>query len=205
MLTKLKKYLRKPAKISEDGLPPADSSVYYTNDLMKYYNNLQVGINCAICNPAYVEIGSGVIMAHHSSITAVIGYNGVYYQPSITIGSGTQIGPYNAFAAINKIQIGSYVLFGPHIHVNDHSHGYEDINIPIMHQPAFSKGPIVIEDGCWIGFGSHILSGVTIGKNSVVGANSLVTRDIPPYSIAVGSPAIVIKQYDINKKQWVRV
>lgn len=190
---------------SEHHLPPPQDSVYYVNELNQYYKDVQFGINCAIANPAYVKMGLNVIMAHHSSITAVTGYNGIYYKPSITIGNGTQIGPYNAIAAIGKIAIGEYVLFAPYVHVNDHSHGFEDISKPIMHQPVFSKGPIIIEDGCWLGFGSHILSGVTIGKNSVIGANSLVTKSIPPFCVAAGNPARVIKQYNSKTRKWDKI
>lgn len=183
-------------------LPPPETSVYYASELKLYYPGVEFGINCAIANPAYVKIDRGVIMAHHSSITAVTGYNDRYYQPIITVGEGSQIGPYNPFAAIDRITIGRYVLFAPYMHVSDHSHGYQDVSKPVMHQPVFSNGPVVIEDGCWLGFGSHILSGVTIGKNSVVGANSSVTKDIPPYCVAVGSPARIIKRYRFEKKRW---
>jgi acetyltransferase-like isoleucine patch superfamily enzyme len=191
--------------VQQAGLPPAESSVYYHNELQVYYPGVQFGINCAVANPAYVKIEPGVIMAHHSSMTAVTGYNGRYYRPTITVGEATQIGPYNAFAAIDRVTIGRCVLFAPYVHVSDHSHGYQDVSKPVMHQPVFSNGPVVIEDGCWLGFGSHILSGVTIGKNSVVGANSVVTENIPPYSVAVGSPAKIIKRFDFERKRWEEV
>ena len=186
-------------------LPPPEMSVYYVNELKSYYADVEFGINCAIANPAYVKIEPGVIMAHHSSITAVTGYNDRYYRPMITVSEGTQIGPYNAFAAIDRITVGRYVLFAPYVHVSDHSHGYQDVSKPVMHQPVFSNGRVVIEDGCWLGFGSHILSGVTIGKNSVIGANSLVTENIPPFSVAVGSPAKVIKRFNFERKRWDEV
>ena len=121
----------------------------------------------------------------------------------MTIGERTNIGSYNAIGVCNKITIGNNVLFGPHIHINDHSHCYHDISRPIMNQPIYSKGPIVTEDDCWLGFGSHILSGVTIGKHCVIGANSVVTKSIPPYSVAVGSPAKVVKQYDFESEKWI--
>lgn len=73
------------------------------------------------------------------------------------------------------------VLFTLYVHINDHSHGYQDITKPIMHQLIFSKGKIIIEDDCWLGFGCHVFSGVTIGKHSVIGANPVITSTIPPY------------------------
>ena len=184
-------------------LPPPKSSVYYLDDLKSYYPNVEFGINCAIANPAYVKLGTSVMMAHHSSITAVTGYNSKYYQPSIKIGNGTQIGPYNAFAAIDRLQIGDYVLFAPYVCLIDHDHGYKDVTKPIMHQPASSKGPIIIEDGCWLGFGSLVTSGVTIGRNTVIGANSFVNSNIPPYCVATGNPAKIVKKYDFVSKKWM--
>lgn len=195
--------IKKP-KEDNHQLPPPHNSVYYKDELSLYYPGVQFGVNCAIANPGHVKIEKDVIMAHNSSITAVTGYNNKYYKPSIIIGRGTQIGSYNAIAAIDKITIGEFVLFGPYVHVNDHSHGYKDISKAIMHQPVTSKGPVVIEDGCWLGFGAHILSGVTIGRNSVIGANSLVTKDIPPFCVAVGNPAKVIKRYNFERKTWER-
>jgi carbonic anhydrase/acetyltransferase-like protein (isoleucine patch superfamily) len=176
--------------------------VFYLDDLKKQYPDVNFGIECAIANPGYVKLGHDVIMAHHSSITAVSAHNGKYYKPSISVGPQTQIGPYNAFAAINKIQIGANVLFGPYVMVTDHYHSYEDVNTPIMYQPAYSHGPAIIEDDCWLGFGCHILSGVTVGKHCVIGANSVVTKNIEPFSVAVGSPAEIIKKYNFRVGKW---
>ena len=72
-----------------------------------------------------------------------------------------------------------------------------------MSQGYVSKGDVIIEDGCWLGVGVCILPGVKIGKNSVIGANSIVTRDVPEYSIAVGNPAQIIKKYDPEQQTWI--
>jgi len=141
-------------------------------------------------------------IGHHSTIMTIVEHCGEKFTPSMIIVKGTMIGSFNSIAVCDKIIIGNNVLFAPRVHINDHSHCYEDISIPIMHQPVFSKGPIVIEDDCWIGFGCHILSGVTIGKHSVIGANSVVAKSIPPYSVTVGMPAKVVKQYNFETKKW---
>jgi len=123
----------------------------------------------------------------------------------IIIGDGTQIGSYNSFAAMINLIIGKYVLFASYVNITDHAHVYEDISKPIMFQGSASKGPIVIEDNCWIGFGSNILSGVKIGKNSVIGANSVVTKSVSPYCVAAGSPAKIIKEYSFKTKSWKNI
>jgi acetyltransferase-like isoleucine patch superfamily enzyme len=177
------------------------NAVLYDPELRLFYPEVIFEGGNAVENPGYIELGKSVRVGHHTSIHAVTSYNGEYY-PSINIGEGTIIGSYNAIASCNKISIGNNVLFGPYVHVNDHSHCFDDITKPIMYQPVFSKGPVVINDDCWLGFGCHILSGVTIGKHSVVGANSVVTADVDPFSIVVGSPARVVKNYNFKKNRW---
>ncbi len=177
------------------------STVLYKEQLEKYYEDVTFGINCAIENPGYVKIGRKSIILHHTDIHAVPHYDSGY-NPLIEIGDNAQIGSYNSIASIKKILIGKNVLFGPHVHITDHSHGYQDITKPIMHQRAFSKGPIIIEDDCWLGFGCHIMPGVHIGKHVAIGANSVVTRDIPPYSVAAGIPAKVVKRFNFETKEW---
>lgn len=93
-------------------------------------------------------------------------------------------------------------MFAGYVHVTDHSHGYEDITKSIKEQPLISKGPVIIEDNCWLGFNSEVLSGVHIGKNSVVAAHAVVTKDVPPYSIVAGNPAKIVKQYNFETHEW---
>lgn len=77
--------------------------------------------------------------------------------------------------------------------------------MPITPQPLISKGPIIIDDDCWLGFGSEILSGVHIGKHSIVAARAVVTKDVPPYTIVAGNPAKIVKQYNFDTKRWEKV
>jgi acetyltransferase-like isoleucine patch superfamily enzyme len=177
-------------------------TVYFTNELRKHYPGAEIEVECAIANPGYVQLNNGAIMRHHSSVTAISSYNDKHFEPRIVIGPGTQIGPYNAFAAVNSIYIGSHVLFAAYVMITDHFHTYENINVPIMHQLVYSHGPVIIQDDSWIGFGCHILSGVTIGKHCVIGANSVVTKNIPAYSVVAGSPAEIIKQYNQTSGKW---
>lgn len=97
------------------------------------------------------------------------------------------------------------MLFAGYVHITDHSHGYENINDSIINQKLVSKGPVIIDDGCWLGFNCEILSGVHIGKHSVVAARSVVTKDIPPYSVVAGNPARVVKQYNFQNQKWEKI
>jgi acetyltransferase-like isoleucine patch superfamily enzyme len=84
------------------------------------------------------------------------------------------------------------------------NHNYEDVEKSIADQ-GINIQTVIIENDVWIGANSIILAGVHIGKHVVIGAGSVVTKDIPPYSVALGNPARIVKQYDVEKKQWIKV
>lgn len=118
------------------------------------------------------------------------------------IGSDTLVGIGNTI--IGPVRIGSNVIMAQNIVISGLNHIYEDINIPIVKQNV-TTAPINIGDDSWIGANAVITAGVTIGKHCVVAGGSVVTKSIPDYSVAVGNPARVIKQYDHTQKAWVRV
>ena len=94
----------------------------------------------------------------------------------------------------SKISIGNYVMIAHNVLIIGGNHNIERTNIPMMFQGDGKQGDIIIEDDVWIGAGTIILTGITIGKSSVIGAGSIVTKSIPSYSIAAGNPAIIIKK-----------
>jgi acetyltransferase-like isoleucine patch superfamily enzyme len=120
---------------------------------------------------------------------------------TLEIGDGTSIGNFNHIYATKRITIGKNVLTADKVYIADNLHGYKDINLPIMKQPIKQINIVEIGDGTWLGENVCII-GVKIGKNCVIGANSVVTKDIPDYSVAVGSPAKIIKRYNFKTKLW---
>ncbi|WP_183572740.1 acyltransferase [Mucilaginibacter sp. X5P1] len=120
----------------------------------------------------------------------------------VIIGDNTLIGMSNVI--IGPVNIGNNVIFAQNIVASGLNHEYTDVNVPISQQKILVS-PIIIEDDCWIAANSVITSGITIGKHSVVAGGSVVTKSIPPYSVAAGNPAKIIKQYDFTKQEWVRV
>jgi acetyltransferase-like isoleucine patch superfamily enzyme len=111
----------------------------------------------------------------------------------LRIGNGTSIGSSSVISAANDITIGENVILASNVCIVDHMHKYKDINLPIGLQGIDKVAPVHIKRNTWIGQNVVILPGVTIGENSVIGANSVVNRNVPDYSVAVGSPAKVIK------------
>ncbi|WP_396149668.1 acyltransferase [Flavobacterium sp.] len=118
---------------------------------------------------------------------------------SVIIGERTKIGLSNTI--IGPVTIGNDIRLAQNITLSGLNHNYEDINIPI-HKQGVSTAPIHIEDNTWIGANVVVLAGVTVGKHSIVAAGSVVTKNIPPYSVAVGNPARVIKQYNFETNTW---
>ncbi len=120
----------------------------------------------------------------------------------VLIGDRTRIGLGNV--VIGPVKIGNDVMFAQNIVLSGLNHGYEDINTPPSIQPVSVK-QITISDDVWIGANAVITAGVTVGKHSVVAAGSVVTKDVPPFSIVGGNPAKLIKQYNTETKLWERV
>lgn len=149
-----------------------------------------------------ISINNNVIIQKHSWLAAVPIHH--YENCELIIGEGTIIGHFNHIYATKSIILGKNVLTADKVYISDNSHSYEEINKPIMKQKLIQLKGVVIGDGAWIGENTCIM-GASIGKNSVIGANSVVTRDIPDYCIAVGAPAKVIKMYNKNKRIWEKV
>lgn len=128
-------------------------------------------------------------------------------QANIAIGENSDIGDNSVISACNNIQIGNHVLIGPHIYIADHNHKYTDIHSPIMYQGTTSnaKCSISIGDDTWICTNSVIVGNINIGKHCVIGANSVVTKDIPDYSVAAGVPAKIIKRYNLSSQKWENI
>lgn len=122
---------------------------------------------------------------------------------SLHIGDGTYVGRYCHFYATHRIEIGKKVLIADKVYLSDNVHGYKNPSLPVIDQPVEQVQPVVIKEGAWLGENVCVI-GATVGKNSVVGANSVVTKDIPDYCIAVGAPAIIIKRYHPEKKEWCK-
>lgn len=114
------------------------------------------------------------------------------YDTHIIIDENAYIGPYVVITGTGDIKIGKNCLIAPHCGIFANSHIFTDPTLPIEEQGVTSKG-IVIEDDCWLGHNVTVLDGVKIGKGSIIGAGSVVNQNIPPFSIAVGTPAKIIK------------
>ncbi|WP_343616097.1 acyltransferase [Flavobacterium sp.] len=146
-----------------------------------------------------ISIGTKVIVQYKTWLAAVplTGTSSC----DLIIGDGSCIGNFNHIYATNSIIIGKDVLTADRVYISDNLHSYEDITLPIINQPIKQISAVSIGDGSWLGENVCVI-GAKIGKNCVVGANSVVTKDIPDYSVVVGAPARIIKRYCTDLKKW---
>lgn len=167
------------------------------------YINFKYPVNY-IRGSKYIKIDKGCSFGKFTVLTAWDTQDKNQYFPNITIGENCNFGDYLHLTAINDIEIGNNVLTGRWVTITDNSHGKIDIKslkIAPIDRKWHSKGPIIIKDDVWIGDKVSILSNVTIGKGSVIAANSVVTKDVPPYTVVGGNPAKLIKQFIINENE----
>jgi acetyltransferase-like isoleucine patch superfamily enzyme len=156
-----------------------------------------------IFNEQYIHVGANTLIGPDISLSAgMIPGQQCITNPVVTIGDRCLIGRGSGIVGHFSIEIGNDVWTGHNVYITDQNHGYEDVTRPISQQSQPERA-VKIGDGSWLGYGSVVLPGVTIGEHCVIGANSVVTHDVPSFSVAVGVPARVIKQYVDGS--WVTV
>lgn len=156
-----------------------------------YRDSLFVGAQTGIHSNAY--------------ITPLKKYGRFTYTPNITIGNRVYIGRYVYVVAIDAVTIEDGCVLAEQVYITDNSHGLYPERGPIMEQPLETKGPVRIGRECFIGYRASIMPGVVLGEHCIVGANSVVTRSFPPFSMVVGCPARLIKRYCHENRKWIPV
>ena len=168
--------------------------------------NLTIQMPRTICVPERISIGDDVWLGPGSLLVPVLIFPGPplwpdskplthkqRFEPKIVIGNRVTATASLTLAAHEAIVIEDDVMFAANVNLTDGFHGFENADEAYKYQPICRIAPIVIKRGCWIGQNAVILPGVTIGELSIIGANSVVTKDIPARCIAVGNPARVIR------------
>lgn len=156
-----------------------------------------------IFNERYIHIGEQTMIGPQATLSAgMVPGQECLSDPVVHIGSRCLIGKGSGIVGHFSIHIGNDVWTGHHVYITDQNHGYDDVTLPISLQTQPER-PVVIGDGSWLGHGTVVLPGSHIGKHVTIGANSVVSGEIPDYSVAVGSPAKVIRRY-VEGQGWVR-
>lgn len=180
------------------------NKIFWKYLLSKKFKEYGVGANIFfpdyIVGDEYISIKSNVYIGYKASIIVVKESPST---PNLIIGEGTKIRRFFHIVCIDQVIIGRDVLIADKVLITDNIHGYQDITTPILKQPLEPLSKVTIGDGTCLGENVCVI-GANIGKNCTIGANSVVISDIPDYSIAVGTPAKVIKYYDFDKAAWVK-
>ena len=146
-------------------------------------------------------IGDHVIIMGNGRMECITNWGTKGYEPKLIIGDNTVIGQGTHITCAGKLIIGKNCMILPYVLITDITHTYECLDVSPLYSPI-EVSETLIGDSCLIGMGARIMPGVKIGCHSVVGANAVVTQDVPDYSVVAGIPAKVIKYYDFSLGKW---
>ena len=161
------------------------------------------GPNSVICFPTntifneqFIHIGAATMIGPQVTLSAgMVPGQECISTPVVKIGDRCLIGKGSGIVGHFEISIGNDVWTGHHVYITDQNHDYRDVSKPVSQQ-SMPERPVTIGDGSWLGYGAVVLPGARIGKHVVIGANSVVSGEIPDFSVAVGSPARVVKRWE---------
>jgi len=167
---------------------------YWSRQFKEFGCGTRLDSQIILHKPKGIAIGSNVVIKSRCRIEAInTGKNPDVIR--LRIGDNTSFQQGCQVSAADRITIGKDVLIGSNVLITDNDHIYDHPTLPPSAIRELYTAPVTIEDGCWLGFSSIVLKGVTIGKRAVISANAVVTHDIPPFSVAAGIPARIIKHF----------
>lgn len=155
-------------------------------------------------NPSNIYIGKNCSIGPYCRIETYTNYGGKLVEPKLIIEDDCSIEHAVHIYCAQKVEIKKGCLIASGCMITDENHGMNPENGYYINQPLLIK-PTILDEGVWLGENVCVLPGVTIGKYSIIGSNSVVNSNIPDYSIAVGSPAKVVKKYNFETKTWDKV
>lgn len=201
----------RPSNDPLDLLPRAITKLYslwlsHTYPLASVGKNASFHFTSKICRARATRISLGDDVSLREYAWLNVATDDYIGDPVIVLEENCHVGFGSIISARNLIHLERKVLVGQMVIIMDHNHSYEAIDIPVIDQGVSGNGRIHIGEGTWIGHGASIIcprGTLTIGKNCVIAANSMVTRSIPDYSVVFGNPAKIIKQFDPVNQTWI--
>lgn len=169
--------------------------LYYSHKCKKIGGKSIIFFPLSVDQPEGITIGSNVFLCEGAWLIG---------GKDLSIGNNTTIGHFSHIVCSERVTIGNDVLIADKVFISDCTHGYKDIELPIYRQPVKALRPVIIGDDSWIGENVCII-GCSIGKHCVIGANSVVKDNVPDYSVAVGNPAKVVRQYNFESGMWENI
>lgn len=184
---------------------------FYYFKLKGFFNRFKRLTSKNISRSSYIASGVQFLGLDQISIgkNCTIGQNTVFTvnnrastEIQLKIDDNTYIGRNNFFAVGKSIEIGAYCIFGNNCAIMGSDHIFNTPLKPYITTGATTDKSIKIGVNCWLGYGISVLGNITIGHGSIIGANSVVTKNIPPFSLAIGNPARIIKRFNFNLNTW---
>ena len=175
---------------------------------LKNAKRIDVDPSSLILGLQHMTIGSHFRAGLNLRLEAHSRYGQQILSPHLVIKDNVRLEDFVHIGVTNYVEIGNGVLIASKVYISDHNHGFyageaqSDPEEAPAQRPLDATRSVIIEDNAWLGEFVAVMPGVTIGRGSIIGANSVVTKDIPPYSIAVGAPAKVVKRYISDTKRW---
>lgn len=184
-------------------------TAFYSGKFYSFGKNSIIKPFLNTSNPKHISIGENVNIGSFCRITVSTEFGGKVCESKnkirIKIGNNVDVGNNSFISANNFIEIGSHSILSSYVFITDHDHGFENVYKNLHEQPLSDKGKVIIEDNVFLGTKCSILKNIRIGRHSVVGANTVVTKNIPPYSVVVGNPGKIIKRYSFKEKKWIKI
>jgi len=153
----------------------------------------------SIENPAGIHIGAFVKIGAYAVLEALVPERGI----GLRIADAAYIGHFARITAVNEVVIGEEAMVADRVYVSDTGHVYEDVTRPIKRQGLRDGRRVEIGRGAWICIGAVIVGNVRVGEGAVVGANAVVTQDVPDFTVVAGNPAQVVRQHDGDDWRWL--
>lgn len=190
-MEKLKKYLKKIFYIIKSKI---FSNIFFKKII---FPNVTFGNGVQITGIQDVKIGSGSCIGDNVWINTNHRGKGT----TLKIGNCVLIGRNSVCSSASKIEIGDYTFTGSSVLISNSLHLYDDIE-KLYIEGIKDCGQLVIEENCWISFGAVIYGSITVGRGSIIGAHSVVTKNVPPFSVIIGNPQKIFKMYNTQTKKW---
>ncbi len=151
-----------------------------------------------------ITLGSNSSIQRHTRLYALKKYGTQVFRPAINVGSNVSVGFGCTLSCVNLIHICDDVTIGDKVYIADSRHDFSDVSLGIRDQPLI-PGSVIIGRGAWLGYGAFLAGDIVIGEHAVVGANSVVTKSVEPYTVVAGAPAKPIRRFNRETNKWEKL